>query len=264
MITRHRQALFSSDWHFGHERIAEIRGFSSVEEHDTAILNHLVEACLRAETRKPDSGADIFFAGDFTRGGAEAENRAKHMLLSSLPSSTRLYAVGGNHDTWWDGHPNAFKAQAAMKNLFDSFHDFMRFRIDGHTVWLSHFPYGDRDHTFNGRFLETRLHDTGHFLLHGHTHQSDPFHQEDGAPTKSRQINIGVDAWNLKPVHYEQVRTAMQLIIDQEENLRVQRVSQATISVDVVNVFNPPEPPPAGVLAEHHRAIESRRIQRGV
>lgn len=263
MINKHRQALVSSDWHFGHEKIAEYRGFANVEDHDAAILNNLVEACLRAETRKPDSGADVYFAGDFTRGGTEAEKRAKHMLLSNLPSSTRLYAVGGNHDTWWDGHPNAYKAQAPMKDLFESFHDYMRFRIDGHSVWLSHFPYGTRDHTETGRYPETRLNNVGHFLLHGHTHQEDPFFTPEGATVKSRQINIGVDAWGLKPVTYPQIRTAMQTIIDEEETARVARVEEAAAAT--INVFNVSAPPADGMLAHHHnRDIERRRFYRGI
>lgn len=60
------------------------------------------------------------------------------------------------------------------------------------TVMLSYFPYAT-DHTTSARYLQFRLRDEGNWLLHGHTHAKEKI-------TSRREIHVGLDAWNLRPV----------------------------------------------------------------
>ncbi|ANA86747.1 MRE11 double-strand break repair endo/exonuclease [Gordonia phage Aphelion] len=50
------------------------------------------------------------------------------------------------------------------------------------------------------RHMQWRLVDEGRYLLHGHSHQGEPLN-----PWHSREINVGLDAWELAPVSLETV-----------------------------------------------------------
>lgn len=76
------EVFFISDTHFGHAKIAEARGFSSVEEHDT----YLADAWNRV-VRSRDV---IYHLGDVSLGNRE--------ILASLKGYKKL--VLGNHDNW--------------------------------------------------------------------------------------------------------------------------------------------------------------------
>lgn len=74
-------------------------------------------------------------------------------------------------------------------------------RIEGRTVFLQHFPTkGDGDSFEKDRHDVWRLPLTPrHFLIHGHTHRADQ--QAHG-----RSLHVGLDAWDLKPVHERVVK----------------------------------------------------------
>jgi calcineurin-like phosphoesterase family protein len=73
---------------------------------------------------------------------------------------------------------------------------FARRKVNGVNVLLSHFPYAaDRG---PARYMQYRLRDEGEWLLHGHTHGKERFHDQ-------REIHIGVDAWDLRPVPVEDI-----------------------------------------------------------
>ncbi|WP_051265718.1 metallophosphoesterase family protein [Nakamurella lactea] len=50
--------------------------------------------------------------------------------------------------------------------------------------------------------MEYRLRDEGNWLLHGHTHSSEKV-------TSSREIHVGLDAWDLGPVEVGAVAKLM-------------------------------------------------------
>jgi len=52
------------------------------------------------------------------------------------------------------------------------------------------------------RYLEYRLRDEGHWLLHGHTHAAERV-------TSAREIHVSLDAWDLRPVEVGEVAKLM-------------------------------------------------------
>ena len=67
---------FIGDLHFGHEKVSNIRGFASTDEHD----DHIVESWLQT-VRKDDI---VTVMGDISSGTKAKELRAL-ALLDSLP-----------------------------------------------------------------------------------------------------------------------------------------------------------------------------------
>ena len=60
------------------------------------------------------------------------------------------------------------------------------------------------DHTDAPRFAQYRLPDEGRWLLHGHTHIADQ-------RIHGRQIHVGLDAWDLRPVPLGEIEDAVRL-----------------------------------------------------
>jgi calcineurin-like phosphoesterase family protein len=178
------QTWFSSDWHFTHRLMAELRGFSSVKEHDDAIIAN-INKCVKPEDT-------IWVLGDVGMGPLprfahcldQLNGRAKHLIT-------------GNHDEVWPGYRDSFKYQEAWFRYFDSVQAFARRKIDGKAVLLSHFPY-EADHTDRARYVQYRLRDEGEILLHGHTHGKEKLH--------GREIHAGLDAWGLMPVPMQDIQ----------------------------------------------------------
>jgi calcineurin-like phosphoesterase family protein len=175
------RVLFTSDLHIGHAKVAGIRLFDSVEEHDAAIAER-----WREVVRKDDT---VWVLGDIAM-----SSPAKALaLLATLPG--RKHLVWGNHD---QGHPmnrSAPNAQRRYLDVFASVQMAARVKVHGIPVLLSHFPYvgeGD-DHTDTPRHTQWRLPDEGQILLHGHTHMVDQRRH-------GKQLHVGLDAWGLAPV----------------------------------------------------------------
>jgi calcineurin-like phosphoesterase family protein len=73
---------------------------------------------------------------------------------------------------------------------------------------LSHFPYfgdGEGSRDTPERYSQYRLPDMGEWLIHGHVH--------DPIRLRGKSIHVGVDAWNLAPVHLDEI---VKLIESQE------------------------------------------------
>lgn len=171
---------FTSDTHFRHAMVARLRGFATVEEHDEAIVARW------NETVAPDDL--VWHLGDVGLGNEAAAlacvthlNGVKHLIT-------------GNHDRCWPGHRDARRHQRQWLDVFESVQAFARTRVGDHPVLLSHFPYaGGGDHTIEERYPQFRLPDLGGWLIHGHTHQ-------DVKVDGPRQVHVGLDAWDLRPV----------------------------------------------------------------
>jgi calcineurin-like phosphoesterase family protein len=75
--------------------------------------------------------------------------------------------------------------------------------IDESPALLSHFPFEGDSHD-GDRFTDIRLDDVGVPLIHGHTHSNgDPVTFSSNG---TKQIHVGMDAWNFRPVSERQVR----------------------------------------------------------
>lgn len=177
--------FFTSDLHIRHDLVCKIRGFTTP---DGEADHEAHEASIRKawESRvHPDN--IVFILGDI----AINPRKGAFEFLDSLPG--RKVLIAGNHDEVASFHSKASKAQREWLEHFESIHDFLRIKIAGTEILLSHYPYsgeGERDQA--DRYTQYRLRDEGRLLLHGHTHSTN-------AITSANQIHVGWDAWG-KPV----------------------------------------------------------------
>lgn len=193
-MARHTPTVyFTSDLHLGHPRVAEIRGFPSVEAHDEAVATRW-RAAVHPEDR-------VYVLGDVT-GDARALPMALP-LLASLPGSKHL--ISGNHDACHPLNRRAYASQERYLSAFSSVASAARFRGYGVEALLSHFPYVRDREGRAPRYLQWRLPNLGEWLLHGHTHGPERVTVTEG----SREIHVGVDAWDLTPVSVAQVAALM-------------------------------------------------------
>ena len=184
--------FFSSDPHLGHEGIAKWRGFESAAAHDEHLIgrwNAVVE---------PDD--EVTVLGDVALG----------VIAESLPKVARLNGrkrlICGNHDRvspafWYESDAKRARSIEKFAPLYrDVFSEvsteFGNDIVRGHAVLLSHFPY-EGDSTEKERFIEFRPSNRGQWLLHGHVH--------DRWKLRDKQVNVGVDAWQMVPVSESQL-----------------------------------------------------------
>jgi calcineurin-like phosphoesterase family protein len=224
------QTFFTSDLHFSHKTVAKLRGFTEPPvkcdepEHfnpcnlcapgDTVAHDAAVIANWNSVVRPEDF---VWVLGDVGMGHVE------RFADSLIRLNGRLHLITGNHDDPWPGNRDSFKFQRNWLDYFESVQAFARRRVDGKVVLLSHFPY-DGDHTDDPRATQFRLRDEGEILLHGHLHTKNkitplpvtecffcsallndgPCNHND--QVVSRQIHVGLDAWDLKPVPMQAIQ----------------------------------------------------------
>lgn len=172
---------FTADLHFGHNLVAEKRGFDDVENHDETILKNLLRVA------KP--GNRLWVLGDISGGYAEEEAIFNLRLIQRL--GCEVHVIAGNHDSFHPMHRRYHRNRGFAMSI-----DTMgTFRHRKEKVMLSHFPYeGDRG---TDRYPEYRLKDAGKPLVHGHTHSP---HKISFSEKGTLQVHVGLDAWKLKPV----------------------------------------------------------------
>lgn len=218
------QTFFTSDLHFSHKLVAEKRGFRKLGnpnpdgsenvigdtiKHDNAIITRWNEVVRPEDT--------VWVLGDVGMGHIE------RFADSLTKLNGRLHLITGNHDDPWPGNRDSFKFQRAWLEYFESVQAFARRRVNGRVVLLSHFPY-EGDHTTDPRAGQFRLRDEGEVLLHGHMHTADKITPmidtecffcgavlNDGPclhndSVVSRQIHVGLDAWDLRPVPMQDIQ----------------------------------------------------------
>lgn len=173
---------YTSDLHFGHRLVADLRGFASTDEHDD-----LVGARWRRAVRPDDT---VWVLGDLAVTGIRVRLADVLGRIADLPGTKHL--ILGNHDTAHPKHRDSHRHQRTYLEVFDSVQVMARRRIEGADVMLSHYPYFG-DHSALDRDIQYRLRDAGRWLLHGHLHTTERV-------TGPRQVHVGLDAWNLTPV----------------------------------------------------------------
>ncbi|UDL15963.1 metallophosphoesterase [Microbacterium phage Pumpernickel] len=189
MTERH----FITDLHDGHEFVSRLRGFETVEEHRAALDEN-----IRKAVRKDDT---LYILGDLAMNPHKAGTFA---WIQSLPGTKHF--ISGNHDLVHPAHSKSLKEQQRpeWRDTFATVNPFARIKVLGKTVLLSHFPYegeGGREN-ITERWAEYRLRDEGHFLIHGHTHDTMIEHYSaKGTPL----FHAGVDAHGLKPVSEHEI-----------------------------------------------------------
>jgi calcineurin-like phosphoesterase family protein len=179
---------FTSDLHFGHRKVAEVRGFETTEQHDEALVDHWEDRVRDAD--------DVWILGDL----AASSPTYALGVLAALPG--RKHLISGNHDRTHPMHRDAHNWQRRYLEVFESVQPFARRRIEGEEVLLSHFPY-ERDRA-EPRHLQYRLRDEGLPLLHGHTHGRERLtttlvEDAQGLSVRTRvEVHVGLDAWGLQ------------------------------------------------------------------
>jgi calcineurin-like phosphoesterase family protein len=170
---------FTSDTHFSHRAMVLNRWrpqFSTVDEMNDCMITRWNETVKPTDT--------VWHLGDWAMG-----NFYEAMLLRAK--------LHGNHDRAHPGYRDSYRWQREYFQAgFASVQPFARRRVNGQEVLLSHFPYtGDRHD--EDRFEQFRLQDKGLWLIHGHVHEV--------WKIRDRQINVGVDQWDFKPVSLETI-----------------------------------------------------------
>lgn len=191
---------FTSDLHFRHRKVAELRGFTKPD--GTADIDAHDQAIIRNWNMRVNYGDLVWVQGDI----AMSDVTGALAIIDKLNGAKNL--ITGNHDAAWPGHRDSRKVQKRWLEHFDSVQPFAKVRLAGEEVLLSHFPY-EGDHTDNDRATQFRLRDEGKWLLHGHIHRPQRV-------TGRRSIHIGLDAWGLAPVRDTEVITEMHSIISGE------------------------------------------------
>lgn len=177
---------FTADTHFGHQAMsAEGKGwrpFTTTAEHDARLM-HEWNTMVRPHDQ-------VWHLGDVGMGPSSRTLA----IVSKLHGTKHL--IAGNHDPVWPGHRDAHKYQRAWLEAFTSVQPFARRRVGKIEFLMSHFPYAG-DHTETDRFEWFRLRDSGAWLVHGHVH---------GAWKRNdRQVNVGVDVWNWRPINLSEL-----------------------------------------------------------
>lgn len=177
---------YTADLHFGHANIINLcaRPFANVEEMDAALVQRW------NETVAPED--EVIVLGDV------ALSVKKIGPVREL--NGRKVLIAGNHDACWSGHK---RWQRALAKYFDAgFAEVWEEGIvrqhqlgaSGPLVDLAHLPYAGNSHLVD-RYAERRPFDYGRPLLCGHVHEA--------WKISGRQINVGVDVWDYRPVSEE-------------------------------------------------------------
>lgn len=198
---------FTSDLHLGHEKVAELRGFPTVGKHDSVIISNLL--------RFLNSGDKLFVLGDVSLGRKVDVAHAVNMLrpVANLVGYRNMHLVRGNHD------PVSQWATQQFSAVFSTITDRMDIQVSDMyyvPVTMSHYPSkrmieavkvcGTPEDVSSNAFDEKVLYgvtvntDADNIHLYGHTHDKSPVY--GFCP---RNVNVGVDAWGMKPVSAEDV-----------------------------------------------------------
>lgn len=169
----------TSDLHFSHQRnfLYEPRGFSSIEEHDAAIIKNWNEIVT------PDD--EVFVLGDLVMNDSESGIKKLAQL------NGQLNIIFGNHDT--DRKIGFYEKLSNVTSVGWS----ALIKSGKWSFYLCHFP------TMVDNFEEKHK----FYCLHGHTHSKDKFQF-----IKNCCYNIALDAHDNKPVSIEQIKADLREI----------------------------------------------------
>lgn len=173
---------FTSDTHFGHvgRPIEEggnggiigmaKRPFRTIEEHDDDLIRRWNEVVGKND--------DIYHLGDIVF--AKDRSAAIEGLLKKL--NGRIHICWGNHD---------HKPTRKMAHLFASAQDVKQIKIEGNSIFLSHYAHRAWNKSHHGSY---------HFFGHSH----------GGMPAFGRSLDVGVDCWDYFPVTFNQIRDRLE------------------------------------------------------
>lgn len=176
--------------HFGHANIIRYCGrpFFDVGQMNAKLVDNWNSVV------GPDD--EVWVLGDVAMGSID------HSLALVVRLNGTKTLVTGNHDRCWSAAgPKAQRwlevYQAAGFSTI--LHGAVAINFNNQPALACHFPYVGDSHN-EDRFTTLRPQDSGLTLLHGHVHEQ---WQVEG-----RQINVGVDVWDYRPVSDAQLIAA--------------------------------------------------------
>lgn len=176
---------FTSDLHIGHDKefIWSSRGYPSVEEHDTQILENWNNTVTYEDT--------VYILGDLCMSGNEKEwNRIYENLNGNI-----IFIIG-NHDTSNKIDRYIFNYEMECWGLAAIYKYSKKYRF-----YLSHYPTLVCNHE-DKRFF---------WNLSGHTHSTNPFEYGEKCI-----YNVAIDAHNCTPVSIEQIIKDIKFYLNKE------------------------------------------------
>lgn len=161
---------FWSDTHFGHKGLIAHgfrQGFSSIEEHDEALIER-----YNARVGRNDR---VYLLGDIS-----FYNKVKTIELMKRLNG-RKFVIWGNHD---HSLKSAVKAEPS---IVEQDYQYKEIKVGEQRLVLFHFPI-ESWHGVGG----------GAWHLHGHSHNNLPM-------SEMARLDVGVDAFPNAPVSYDEV-----------------------------------------------------------
>lgn len=192
---------FTSDSHFGHEKIIVHckRPFSSAEEMDEEMIRRFNERVAPDDT--------VYHLGDFAMKEATAAAYASRLHGKKV-------LVSGNHDGSFIKHQKS--ARSVRRYVEMGFAEVHR-----HTtvvtlpalgpVMLSHLPIAGDSRDEHDRYPEFRpkaLAPGCKYLFHGHVHER---WKRQGC-----MLNVGVDVWDFRPVSVQELQAYLERSDDEQ------------------------------------------------
>jgi len=142
------------------------RPYKSIEEMNEALIANFNELVGPKD--------DVFHLGDFAFGRGATPSRVQAILRRL---NGRIHLIKGNHDS-----------EKRLKEIggFQWIKDVYKLRYEKLRFWLSHYAHRRWPGSHKGTFH-----------LYGHSHGN--------LPGYGRSMDVGVDAWDYKPVHIDKV-----------------------------------------------------------
>lgn len=184
---------FTSDQHFGHKKMAALRGFYKKpnllegEVEDPAImlnaLNEMNETLIENYNSVVKCNDVVYMIGDFSFQNEELAIQTLKRLNGNIT------LVEGNHD----------RKRKKMLRAFSRVERVCYAKIGGYDIVMCHFP-----------MLIWHKHQYGSLHFHGHSHGN--LHLYNPEYYKRKVTDVGVDAPNMKlfPMNFDELSTILE------------------------------------------------------
>jgi calcineurin-like phosphoesterase family protein len=165
--------LFTADTHFGHRNILKYcnRPFANIKEMDEILIKNWNDIV------KPDD--TVWHLGDFAFCCS-----VEYAMNIRRRLNGKINLILGNHDDI------ALEMESLVPNTWESVSKMEEIIINKQRIVMLHYALATWHHAYKGTWS-----------LYGHTHNT---FQNQG-----KSLDVGVDAWNFKPVTFDQLKWKM-------------------------------------------------------
>lgn len=204
---------FSSDWHYHHKNLVRgttewgndpskgeasvkrTRDFSTLEEHDTILVNNINTYAKYGDT--------IYFLGDFSFGG-----RQYVLEFAERLKCKNIHLTLGNHDHHIERDREDFQA------LFSSVQHYSRRIIGGQDMVLMHYSMRTWDKAHSGTWM-LYGHSHGTLEEYGYRAYIEPEGTLKSTKVLYKTMDVGIDTHpEFRPYHFDEIATIMKNRVD--------------------------------------------------